>query len=1090
MLRPVATREDPFYSCSMSGKTRSPEVPALPRGVSPSDFMRKMRPEQYSDSAERSAYKLDASALEQRLDTLTARNQTHDFEIFCRMLCERLICPNLKPATGPEGGGDSKADSETIATADEVMNLTYVGAANAGRERWAFAFSAKKAWRQKARSDIDGLAATGRAYDKVFFVTSQYARARDRAALEDEMSTKHGFRVEILDRSWITAKVIKGNQKDLAFEYLGVGEQLAAHRLGPADYARMQQLEDLEKVIQDPAAYEGQPGQRAADALSAALLSRELERPRFETDGRFQRAIRLADDHGLLRQRLDARYQMLWTAFYWFDDFDLLDREYDAFAEIVFASDMARNVELVGNLTQNLVNLVMHGHRSAEQVKLAARMGRLVDRLKTLAADKERPNNALEARTSLLIVQANELMLTGDTAALPGLWPQFTQILQEAEGLVEYSAERLVQMIEVYGTLAGRDPGYSRLVDELAAFVSRRTGEGESGLILLKRANQLDGEEDRFELIRILGRATRQLAKKEYVESLVEATYLLALAYRGMGMLWAARAHAMFAVASIFVEAETEADLPASIVPALMLLGWIDVELRLLPELLDVVRLVRGCRESLPLTEDSLERVADRLERFDVVLASQMVNLGAKELAAAASLPDLFGGLGLEKAQGALLYALGYETLIIDEATLADSEALAKIRETFVLLASQPAGDPTGTPLITYGTTEQVIETRVLGMRVAARFLGSDVLIQVAETLLAVIETLFATTLAARVGAHVERFEIRIEEHDGLEEPVYEIDEVRARSLLKWPSGVAPTSFALDGRTHQTMTYVASMVFVASCVTDNPLSLIEQLYRDEALGERISTAVASAASRSRAFTSAASRLSDWVAISETSYPPTDNRPLIVRRKLDPIPSEDEVREVRGADFEPAMPRDHRDLEVRAILEVPLWERSGWAGLLSCTFGAAAPPIMAFVFDNRDIGREIFSRWRERFGKRDTNGDIHFAILRNLPGRPPAHYAALLTAGRNGVSEVKVTQMVSRLKVLEPSTDENLQRFLSAYEAIGCYGIAPAVIGEDGEPELMFNLAILKRDLPVRNFDEIQEGELEHIGRMLLEGPRG
>ena len=48
------------------------------------------------------------------------------------------------------------------------------------------------------------------------------------------------------------------------------------------------------------------------------------------------------------------------------------------------------------------------------------------------------------------------------------MWPQFTQILQEADGLVEYSAERLVQMIEVYGTLAGRDPGYSRLVDELA----------------------------------------------------------------------------------------------------------------------------------------------------------------------------------------------------------------------------------------------------------------------------------------------------------------------------------------------------------------------------------------------------------------------------------------------------------------------------------------------------------------------------------------------------------------------------------------------------------------------------------------------
>src|SRR3546814_20423064 len=98
-----------------------PRNPAdIYHGMSPSAYMRQARPEQYSDSQERSAFKLDASALEQRLDTLTARNQTHDFEIFCRKLCGRVICPNLKPATGPEGGGDRKADTETNATANEI----------------------------------------------------------------------------------------------------------------------------------------------------------------------------------------------------------------------------------------------------------------------------------------------------------------------------------------------------------------------------------------------------------------------------------------------------------------------------------------------------------------------------------------------------------------------------------------------------------------------------------------------------------------------------------------------------------------------------------------------------------------------------------------------------------------------------------------------------------------------------------------------------------------------------------------------------------------------------------------------------------
>jgi hypothetical protein len=67
---------------------------------SPSAFMRQLRPELYSDTIDRTTYQLDAPTLGYHLETITARNQTHDFEIFCRKLCERTICPNLKPATG------------------------------------------------------------------------------------------------------------------------------------------------------------------------------------------------------------------------------------------------------------------------------------------------------------------------------------------------------------------------------------------------------------------------------------------------------------------------------------------------------------------------------------------------------------------------------------------------------------------------------------------------------------------------------------------------------------------------------------------------------------------------------------------------------------------------------------------------------------------------------------------------------------------------------------------------------------------------------------------------------------------------------
>src|SRR6266700_4015773 len=109
---------------------RSPSKPDDPTPVgkiSPSNFMRKLRPEYYSDTEDRVSYVLDIPLLEYHLESITQRNQTHDFEIFCRKLCERTICPNLRPQTGPDGGGDSKADTETYPVSDELSGLAYIG---------------------------------------------------------------------------------------------------------------------------------------------------------------------------------------------------------------------------------------------------------------------------------------------------------------------------------------------------------------------------------------------------------------------------------------------------------------------------------------------------------------------------------------------------------------------------------------------------------------------------------------------------------------------------------------------------------------------------------------------------------------------------------------------------------------------------------------------------------------------------------------------------------------------------------------------------------------------------------------------------
>lgn len=70
-------------------------------------------------------------------------------------------------------------------------------------------------------------------------------------------------------------------------------------------------------------------------------------------------------------------------------------------------------------------------------------------------------------------------------------------------------------------------------------------------------------------------------------------------------------------------------------------------------------------------------------------------------------------------------------------------------------------------------------------------------------------------------------------------------------------------------------------------------------------------------------------------------------------------------------------------------------------------------------------------------------------------------------------------MVSRMQTMEASSDANLQRFLAAYQRAGTYLLLPAVL-KDGQPELLFEMAILKRKLVVRSAADIGKNDLEVV----------
>ncbi|HEN3480277.1 TPA: hypothetical protein U5D84_001953 [Yersinia enterocolitica] len=134
-----------------------------------------------------------------------------------------------------------------------------------------------------------------------------------------------------------------------------------------------------------------------------------------------------------------------------------------------------------------------------------------------------------------------------------------------------------------------------------------------------------------------------------------------------------------------------------------------------------------------------------------------------------------------------------------------------------------------------------------------------------------------------------------------------------------------------------------------------------------------------------------------------------------------------------------------------------------------------------MFKHEDAARKIFARWRERLGMVDKQDEIYMAILRGISVEHPAHYRVLITSRlSNAESETsgKIFMMASRMQTMHAETDVNLSRFLDIYRQSRAYLLLPAIFNGGAEPKLIPELAILKRELSVKNAIDVNEHDVE------------
>lgn len=1058
---------------------------------SPRELMRARHPDLFSDSVVEARPGLARPVFDHHLDTLTARKEEYQFEHFCRLIAEKEICPNLRIQTGPTGGGDSKVDSENYPVAKEISERWWIGEPAGGSERWAFAFSAKKKWKPKLQADVESVLSTKRDYKRIYFFTNQLVRDKMRAITEDVLTKSAGIPVHIMDRNWLADRVYRNGHLGLAISALQIEDasHQVSERLGPEDTRRKADLEELDAQISDPGRYEGACYQLVEDCVRAANLARGLDRPRFEIEGRFAMADRIARELGIPSQLLRVAYQRAWTAHWWFEDFNEFLTHYDEVERHAAGSPEAEDQERLLNLNHLLFTLERRNLVPANRSRATERRQALVAHLKTLEADAARPNNALFARMLRTFVNLTAAMVEGDSQALSAVWADLKEVTEASKHLGQFPFDSLSRMVHEMSELFDT-PEFDSLYELVVDVQRQRVSDGEAGESFRARGRQKLRNEKPYEAIRWLGRAEELFVKEEYQSQLILTLLDSSYAYESAGLLWAARNKLTVATERAFHMFQAEGGMPRIAHHCLRRLTWIEMQLGRIPQILQAIVWTQLCEGLLKFTGQSEDQSAQEAMLLQAVLGIHFLNLPFSRIQALEQLPDALARLDLGMPRLAVLYALGHEKRVNEEGFAESPKNTKDLLDFFERWQDQPAHeDLPSEPSLNEGP-RALVRSIILGAEFVVDCPNDVASIGVAESLLGAMEAFMATSDEDDVLPHAEKTVIRVrkvkeqatgpsfawlDNVSGVHAEVVtgeSVDFQNKEALTQFTNFLCDTTLAISARQFSIRDPEAWMKKVAG--EERGLSRAAMLGNLVVIGRNLFGSDAKV------------RLADWVGDNDKHYDCLrdqhwrPNRPMAKRDDIKgPIKLGDGPPPERLMDNSQ---RKHTKRKVFSPIDIPVWDKAGWGG--TCYgWDDRQPPFMGLMFKNLEAGRKIFTDWHARWGREEAEDDLRVTIVTGIHKSNPHHYGVIVgpnidhtTADLRSGSTVGIT--VSRINQMTPATSENLMNFLKVFNKFGAFFLMPAQlpISSQSMPEIEFRFALLKRHLHIRPAWQIGEND--------------
>ena len=506
---------------------------------SPKEFLKRRRPEKFSDSSIRETGSLDRVVLEHFLSTLNIRNQELQFEDFAKKICEKIICPNLLEQTGPVAGGDGKTDTQTFPVSEQSKLLWFEGVnETSNKERWAFAVSTRKDWKKKCNEDVLKIKETERGYSKIFCVTNQSAKSNIRSVVEDTLKTQTGIDVRVLDINWLLDQIYKNHFEQLAIETLSIPTQYRREVIfGENDYKKQKRYDEIVQFIRDNV----NPSEILFDQvdlfLEIAELSAELEKSLIETQGLFDRAIRIAKKFGTNQQLLNAYYQYSWKSLFWMEDFNLFEENLQLAFNCVASSTNASKWEKILNLVtvhRSYIKL----NNATPTIDIESIERNMLSQLDEIAKDESRPSNSLTAQTHKTLYKITTISNVKDASPM---FEELHNIFKHSENLRGYPFEKNFHLLNELDDIFFDVDAYDKLLDYMTEQSIQRDGDIKGALLNLRRGINSIQNGHYYQAIKHLGKSLIPLYKEESRDKLILALKAIAYAYESIGLLWSSR---------------------------------------------------------------------------------------------------------------------------------------------------------------------------------------------------------------------------------------------------------------------------------------------------------------------------------------------------------------------------------------------------------------------------------------------------------------------------------------------------------------------------------------------------------------------